>query len=67
VSKITYKLEKKSFKLKNNRTPGTRQWDNGDETPGHRDNGSISLRGHAKINGYVCFIDNGNICAIGPS
>jgi hypothetical protein len=67
ISKNRCGLEKQNFRLENNGTPGMRQRDNGNETPGHRDNGSISLRGHVKINGYVHFIDNGNICAIGPS
>ena len=60
MSKNKYKLNKEKFQIR-------AQWDNGDETPGHRDNGSIRLRGHTKINGYVQINDNGIFCAIGPS
>ena len=60
MSKNRYRLEKKSFKLQDNGTTGTRQRDNGDETPGDRDNGTIRLRGRTKDNGDVQFIDNGS-------
>ena len=57
----------KEFKLEDNGTPGMRQRGDGNKILGHRDNGSISLQGHAKVNRYVRFIDNGIFCAIGPS
>jgi hypothetical protein len=65
--RISTDSKKKEFRLEDNGTPGMRQRGNGNKTLGHRDNRSLSLRGQAKLNGYIRFIDTGIFCAIGPS